>query len=51
MRGFRPKTRLERIIPLKDGRFVGITSHADPKDNSIVAVSLPAHLPAGKYKV
>ena len=25
--------------------------HADPKDKSIVAVSLPANLPAGKYKV
>jgi methionine-rich copper-binding protein CopC len=25
--------------------------HVDPKDNSIVAVSLPPHLPPGKYKV
>jgi hypothetical protein len=32
VRALAAKTRIERIIPLKDGRFVGITSRADPKD-------------------
>jgi len=32
VRAFAAKTKIERIIPLRDGRFVGITSRADPKD-------------------
>ena len=32
VRALAAKTKIERIIPLKDGRFVGIASRIDPKD-------------------
>jgi hypothetical protein len=38
VRGFRPKFRVERIIPLKDGRFVGIASHGDKTDPALVHI-------------
>src|ERR1041385_428739 len=38
VRSFRPKFRVERIIPLKDGRFVGITSRGDKTDPALVHV-------------